>query len=168
MTLVDDIRAAVEPVVAARGCSLYDVEVSGTGRGSVLRVLVDRAGGIDLDTVARVSEDVSHTLDHAPATSGLRGPYALEVSSPGLERPLRRPEHFTGATGSLVSVKVRATDVPARRIRGVLVAFDGEVCEVALDDGTTERIAFGDIVQARTVFEMPAARSKQAKEVAPR
>jgi ribosome maturation factor RimP len=168
MTLVDDVREAVAPVLARLGCSLYDVEISGTGRGSVIRVLVDREGGIDLDTVSRVSEEVSRTLDHAPATSGLRGPYALEVSSPGLERPLRRAEHFLGARGSLVSVKVRAGDQPARRIRGVLVAADDGACELALDDGTTERIALGDIVQARTVFEMPGARSKKTKEVAPR
>jgi ribosome maturation factor RimP len=166
MTLVDDITQAVAPVLAALGCSLYDVEISGTGRGSVIRVLLDRDGGIDLDTVARASEEISRALDHAPGTGALRGPYALEVSSPGLERPLRRPEHFLGARGSTVSVKVRAGDAPARRFRGVIVSADEDECELALDDGTTERVALGDIVQARTVFELP--RGKKTREVAPR
>jgi ribosome maturation factor RimP len=72
----------------------------------------------------------------------------LEVSSPGLERPLRRADHFRGAVGSTVSVKLAG-----RRVRGVLLAADDEAFELALDDGTEERILYADVAQARTVFE---------------
>ncbi len=168
MSLVEDIRELVTPELTARGCSLYDVEVAGTGRGAVVRVLVDRPGGIDLDTVARLSEVLSRALDHDPGATALRGPYSLEVSSPGLERPLRRSEHFRGASGELVSVKVKEDDGPARRLRGVLGAVDDTTCELTLDDGEVRRIALADVVQARTLFEWGSGARGKTKEVAPR
>jgi ribosome maturation factor RimP len=148
MTDVAAIVAAVEPVVGALGLDLYDVEVSGSGRAKVVRVLVDREGGVDLDAVGRAAEQISPVLDHEPVARVISGPYALEVSSPGLERPLRRPEHFRRAVGSTVSVKL-----PGRRVRGVLLAADGEALDLALDDGTEQRIPYAEVAQARTVFE---------------
>jgi ribosome maturation factor RimP len=148
MTDVAAIVAAVEPVVDALGLALYDVEVSGSGRSRVVRVLVDREGGVDLDTIGRAAEEISPALDHEPVSRLISGPYALEVSSPGLERPLRRADHFRGAVGSTVSVKLAG-----RRVRGVLLAADDEAFELALDDGTEERIPYADVAQARTVFE---------------
>jgi ribosome maturation factor RimP len=146
-TIVD----AVEPVVAALGLELYDVEVTGTGRALVVRVLVDREGGIDLDTVGTAAEAISPVLDSDQVARALPGAYALEVSSPGLERPLRRPEHFRRAVGSTISVKI-----PGRRLRGVVVEADDDSVELALQDGTTERISYTDVAQARTVFEWGA------------
>jgi ribosome maturation factor RimP len=147
MVIVD----AVEPVVAALGLDLYDVEVTGTGRALVVRVLVDREGGIDLDTVGTAAEAISPVLDSEQVARALPGAYALEVSSPGLERPLRRPEHFRRAIGSPISVKI-----PGRRIRGVVLEADDDSFELALDDGTKERISYTDVAQARTVFEWGA------------
>ena len=86
-----DIRDLVGPVVDALGCRLYDVEVAGSGRQRTVRVLVDRDGGVDLDTVTAATHAISPALDDA---DGLAGPFLLEVSSPGLERPLRRREHY--------------------------------------------------------------------------
>lgn len=142
---------AVEPVVAALGLELYDVEVSGTGRALVVRVLVDREGGIDLDTVGTAAEAISPVLDSEAVSRALPGAYALEVSSPGLERPLRRPEHYQRAVGTTISVKT-----PGRRIRGTVVEADDESFELALEDGTQERISYTDVAQARTVFEWGA------------
>ncbi len=142
---------AVEPVMAALGLELYDVEVTGTGRALVVRVLVDREGGIDLDTVGVAAEAISPILDRDQVARALPGAYALEVSSPGLERPLRRPEHFRRAVGSTISVKT-----PGRRTRGVVVEADDDSFELALDDGTKERISYTDVAQARTVFEWGA------------
>jgi ribosome maturation factor RimP len=146
-TIVD----AVEPVVAALGLELYDVEITGTGRALVVRVLVDREGGIDLDAVGTAAEAISPVLDSDEVARALPGAYALEVSSPGLERPLRRPDHFRRAVGSTISVKT-----PGRRIRGVIVEADDEAFELALDDGTKEQISYTDVAQARTVFEWGA------------
>ena len=145
---------AVEPVVSALGLELYDVEVSGSGRATVVRVLVDRAGGIDLDTVGVAANAISPVLDTETVARALPGPYALEVSSPGLERPLRTPDHFRRSVGATVSVKV-----PGRRTRGVVVEADDEGFALAVDDGSRERISYTDVVQARTVFEWGAKKA---------
>ena len=113
------ILDAVEPVVAALGLELYDVEVAGTGRALVVRVLVDREGGIDLDTVGSAAEAISPVLDRA--------------------------------VGDTISVKT-----PGRRIRGVVVEAGDDSFELALEDGTHERISYADVAQARTVFEWGA------------
>ena len=95
---VERVRAVVEPVVAAADLDLYDVELA----GGTLRVLVDRAGGVDLSVLGDVTRGVSEALD---ADDPLPGRYTLEVSSPGLERKLRTPEHFAAALGKQVRVR---------------------------------------------------------------
>jgi ribosome maturation factor RimP len=154
MTDVAAIAAAVEPVISALGLELYDVEVAGSGRSKVVRVLVDREGGVDIDAVGTAAERISPVLDDAPLSVVLPGPYALEVSSPGLERPLRRPDHFRRAIGSQVSVKV-----PGRRVRGVLVDADDDSFEIVSEDGTEQRIPYADATQVRTVFEWGAEKA---------
>jgi ribosome maturation factor RimP len=155
MVDVDVIVRSVAPAVAAIGLDLYDVEISGSGRARVLRVLVDREGGIDLDGIAAATEAVSPLLDAPPLDAAIPGPYALEVSSPGLERPLRTPAHFAGARGTTVSVKIRAGDDahPTRRVRGVVGETDDSGFDLVLDDGSTQRLGYGEVAQARTVFE---------------
>jgi len=151
MTDVAAVADAVEPVVRALGLELYDVEVAGSGRAKVVRVLVDREGGVDLEAVGTAAEHISPVLDDESMSKVLTGPYALEVSSPGLERPLRRPEHFRRAIGSTVSVKT-----PGRRVRGVLTAADDDGFVIACDDTTEERVSYTDAAQVRTVFEWGA------------
>jgi ribosome maturation factor RimP len=148
MTDVAAVADAVEPVVRDLGLELYDVEVAGSGRAKVVRVLVDRDGGVDLDTVGRAAERISPVLDGERMARALPGPYALEVSSPGLERPLRRPDHFRRAVGSTVSVKAGG-----RRVRGVLTSADEDAFVIVCDDTTEERIPYADAAQVRTVFE---------------
>jgi ribosome maturation factor RimP len=150
---VDTIVVQLRPAVASLGLDLYDVEVTGSGRGRVLRVLVDREGGVDLDAIADATHAVSPLLDAAPLDAVIAGPYALEVSCPGLERPLRTPAHFARAVGETISVKTRATDQGgARREHGVVASADDTGFELTVD-GTTERIAYDAITQARTVFD---------------
>ena len=150
---IETVVRSVEPVVGALGLTLYDVELSGSGRARVLRVLVDRPGGIDLDGIAAATEAISPALDRPPLDALLPGPYALEVSSPGLERPLRTPVHFATAVGETVSVKSRDDAGVAHRVRGTVTTAGDDAVELTLDDGQVERIAFDAIVQARTVFE---------------
>jgi ribosome maturation factor RimP len=159
---VETIVRELGPAVAALGLDLYDVEISGSGRARVLRVLVDRAGGVDLDVIADATQSISPLLDAAPLDAVIAGPYALEVSSPGLERPLRTPAHFARAVGEVVSVKTRATDDhAARRVRGTVESADDSGIDLTVD-GATERIAYDAITQARTVFEWEST-SKSAK-----
>jgi ribosome maturation factor RimP len=152
---------AVEPVLAGLGVDLYDVEIVGQGPTRILRVTIDREGGVDLDAITAATEALSPVLDHDPdAASTLRGSYTLEVTSPGLERALRTPEHFHRAVGAIVSVKT-GVGPDARRRRGTLVTSDDAGFELVADDGTRERLSYEDVVQARTVFEWgPAPKSK--------
>jgi ribosome maturation factor RimP len=146
---VTAVRDALAPIVAGLGFGLYDVELNGTGAGRTLRVTIERAGGVDLDAITEVTRAVSPVLDAEPA---LAGSYLLEVSSPGLERALRTPAHFTGARGDAVSVKFRTGEGNTVRLHGVLVDADDRGCVVEADDGRHE-IAYDDITQARTVFD---------------
>ena len=150
----ETIVAAIEPVLATLGLEVFDVQLTGSGRARTVRVIVDRDGGVDLDAITAASERVQPALD---ALDDL-GPYALEVSSPGLERPLRRPEHFRRAVGETVSVKVRDADGEVRRLRGDLVSTDESGVTVAVaDTNSGEHVDFDQIIKARTVFEWGAA-----------
>ncbi|MFI5045725.1 MAG: ribosome maturation factor RimP [Acidimicrobiia bacterium] len=155
MTEHSAIVEAVTPLLSARGLELYDVEVAGAGGARVVRVLVtasSEAAGLDLDAIASATEAISPALDAPEVAPHLPGPYALEVSSPGLERPLRRLEHFRGAVGELVSVKRDGEP----RERGTIVTVDDDGIELEHSDGTTARVAYDEISQARTVFEWGA------------
>ena len=93
---------------------------------------IDREGGVDLDTIAEMSERISRRLDVEGFSPG---PYALEVSSPGIERPLRRPEHFRRAVGRRVRVKTIAALEGARNHVGELLGADDEAILVATEGG---------------------------------
>ena len=115
---VTAIRAELAPIVESLGLTVYDVTLTGGAR-STLAVLVDRPGGVDLDALEIATRTVSAALD---AMDPVHGRYLLEVSSPGLERPLRTSEHFAGAVGETVSCKARDAEGHVERIRGTLVA----------------------------------------------
>jgi ribosome maturation factor RimP len=158
------IAAEIRPAISSLDLELYDVEITGAGRARVMRVMIDRDGGVDLDAITRATEAIMPILDASSIDDTLAGSYTLEVSSPGLERPLRRPEHFQGAIGSTISVKFRSGDSPTRRVRGVVTAAVDDACDVLLDTGETEHITYDDIVQARTVFEWgPQPKSRPTK-----
>ena len=143
MSVVDTVRELIEPLVTSQGLEVVDVE-HGPG---LLRIYLDRVetGGIDLDTITRASEQISDLLDvHDPVP----GRYTLEVSSPGLERPLKTPAQFQRFVGTVVNVKVRSHVEGERRFQGPLTAADDETVTVA---GRT--LAYADIEKARTVFE---------------
>ncbi|HSO95923.1 MAG TPA: ribosome maturation factor RimP [Acidimicrobiia bacterium] len=167
---VATIAPAIDTVVVAHGLELYDVELAGPPRSRSLRILVDRDGGIDLETISAVSDALSRALDADPTVAQVcPGRYTLEVSSPGLERRLRTPAHFRRALDSTVSIKTSTGDAPLRR-RGHLVAADDDGIDVEFDTGR-ERLAYRDIVQARTVFEWgpsPKPGTRRNREVASR
>ena len=146
MAIVDRVRQLVAPLAAAASVDLYDVE----HHGGVVRVLVDADGGIDLDAIARLSRSVSRALDDHDV---IPGRYTLEVSSPGLERPLRTPEHFRRVTGSDVKVKTQADFDGPRRLTGTLEAVGDDGVELRSSDGATFWIAYEQLASARTVFE---------------
>jgi ribosome maturation factor RimP len=152
VSVPERVLSVIEPVVAAQGLELFDVEQN----GGVLRVTVEREGGVDMDAIAATTRAVSRALDeHDP----INGRYTLEVSSPGLERPLRTPAHFAWAVGRPVSVKTVPNHPAGRRLSGTVTAADDASVTIALDaaadgaPGETVTLALTDIEKARTTFE---------------
>ena len=148
-------------VVEELGLELVDVELS----GGTVRVTVDRDGGVDLDGLAEANRAVSGLLDRLDP---MPGRYTLEVSSPGLERRLRTPAHFTRARGEMVSLRLLPGTGESRRLEGRLVEADDSGVRVdgpAIPGGSAH-VAYETIERARTVFEWgakPAPSPSRAK-----
>lgn len=147
----DELVRAFEAPCRALGLDLDDVELHGT----TLQVTVDRpGGGLDLDLLAEVSRTLSAYLDEHDELAP-PGRYELEVSSPGLERRLRRPAQFARALGARVSARTLPGTEGERRVEGTLTSADdkGFVLELA---GGPRRIAYRELDRARTVFDWEA------------
>lgn len=144
-----DVEALVRPVLEASGLELWEVTYRKEGGRMVLRVTVDREDGLDLDTISQVSERLSRRLDLEDF--GPRG-YALEVSSPGLERTLRTPRHFERSVGRRVKVRTVEPVAGSKTHQGALVSADAEAIVVAAAGGEL-RVPYGDVASARTVFD---------------
>ncbi|GAB3361829.1 ribosome maturation factor RimP [Modestobacter lapidis] len=133
----DRLTAAVEPVVTAAGYDLEELVVRAAGQRSVVRVVIDRDEGTSLDDVAEVSRAVSEVLDADEQDAG-RAPFVLEVTSPGVDRPLTAPRHWRRNAGRLVTVEVgpetAREQVTSRLLR---VTDDGVV--LAVEKGGTKK-----------------------------
>ena len=128
--LRDTLTALLRPVVEELGCVLWEVEcAAGRGNGFV-RLYIDAEAGVTLDDCERVSRAVSEVLDREDPVAGQ---YTLEVSSPGLERPLRTAEHFARFVGETVFVELAQPLDGRRRYSGPLVAAGAETIEVDVD-----------------------------------
>jgi len=146
MSAAERVRELVVPLVDAAGLDLYDLELA----GGTLRVLVDREGGADIDVISTLTRAVSRALDeHDP----ISGSYMLEVSTPGLERPLRTPAHYVGAIGATVKVKTRPGIEGDRRVEGTVTAADDVAVTVRDASGAERAVRYDDIERARTTFE---------------
>ncbi len=150
MGALEEVRDLAEAVARRRSLQLWDVVMAGDRGRPVVRIYLDAEGGVDLETVAEVSEEISRGLD---LRDPIQGRYTLEVSSPGLERPLKSPEHFARSVGSRVVVKT-SQDVGAgrRRIEGEIVQADQQGVLVAAD-GDRVFVPYEAVRSARTVFE---------------
>jgi ribosome maturation factor RimP len=148
---VTTIRDELAPIVASLDLSVYDITLTGGDRPT-LAVLLDRADGehgVDLDALETATRTISAALD---AMDPVHGRYLLEVSSPGLERPLRTAAHFAGAVGEIVTCKTRDAEGHAARLRGVLTAADAASITITTDAGD-HTVALDAVDAARTVFE---------------
>jgi ribosome maturation factor RimP len=143
------LQAVVEPVVSAAGYDLEALSLKRVGRRHQVRVIVDSDDALNLDTVADISRDISTALDEAEESGGdlLAGEYDLEVSSPGIDRPLTLPRHWRRNIGRLVKVTVADRAVVGR----VTVADDSGV---ELDvDGQPRRLAYTELGPGRVQIE---------------
>lgn len=145
--VVARVVALVQPILDDLGMFLYDCEHA----GGTLTITVDKEGGVLLDELALVTRLVSRELDHEDPVPGR---YTLEVSSPGLERRLRRPEHFARALGSAVTIRLAHPVDGVRRIDGTILAASDDHVTVQLEEpGAGQReVAYADIDRAKTVF----------------
>jgi len=135
----------IEPIASDFGCELVDVDYA----NGVLKVIIDEEGGLNSQTLVDVTKAVSRMID---AEDPIPGRFTLEITSPGVERPLKKPAHFRRSVGEGVTIKTMP-DVPGeRRVEGTLTGADDYGVTVANGDGERS-IAYGEIRTARTVFE---------------
>jgi len=151
MGMTENVRDLVLPILATHEVDLYDVDV----QGPLVRVVVDRAGGVDLEVLSSVTRAVSRALD---AADPIGHRYTLEVTSPGLERPLRTPEQFARAVGEVVKVKTKPDVEGERRVEGVLSDADSD--GITVGDRT---LAYHEIERARTVFEWGTEKKRERR-----
>jgi len=150
---VSGIASLLRPSFAHLGIDLVDVQWSGHGRGAVLRLVIDRAGGVTLDDCERASNTASAVLD---VNDPIDHPYRLEVSSPGAERPIRRAEEWTAAVGRRVNVRLREGDSELV-LEGRLASIACGEAEIEVRDRrTTRAVAFSieAVVAARIVVDI--------------
>jgi ribosome maturation factor RimP len=135
----------VEPVIDAAGLELIDVEYQREPHGWVLRLFIDRQEGVGLDDCARISRVISDLLD---VNDPVPGAYHLELSSPGLNRPLRRPEHFKKQVGQVITLRTLAPVGSRRKFKGILLAADDS--QITLEcGGQTHEIQLSNVEKAR-------------------
>jgi ribosome maturation factor RimP len=148
------VAKAIEPVVLGHDVDLEDVTLKAAGRRTVVTVVVDADGGVDLDRVADISRSISDVLDADPEL--LPGAFVLEVTSPGVDRPLTLPQHWRRARTRLVNISLTSGDVVVGRITD----SDGDSVTITHDDGTVESVALGDVRHAVVQVEF-AARAEE-------
>jgi ribosome maturation factor RimP len=153
VSALDEVRDLAEAVARRRSLRLWDVEFGGRPGSSVVRVFVHggEGDGVDLDTVAKVSEEISRALD---LKDPIPGRYTLEVSSPGLERSLRTPEHYQRSIGDKTVIKTTEIVVGnSHRIEGTIRDAEPKHVVLELEDELTVEVPYERIKSAKTVFE---------------
>lgn len=150
VSALEEVRGLAEAVTRRRSLRLWDVEMGGVPGRTVVRVFVDADGGVDLDTVAEVSEEMSRGLD---LRDPIAGRYTLEVSSPGLERNLRSPEHFAASIGRHVVVKTKDKLVgDSHRVEGTVGGAGPTSFSITTNKEEVD-VPYSAVKSARTVFE---------------
>ncbi len=134
-TLRQEVREVVEPILQSQGFELVDLEYQRESRGWVLRIYLDREGGITLDDCAGVSHEVGAVLE---VKDVIPNTYVLEVSSPGLTRPLKKPEDFNRFQNRLVKIKLYKPLDGRRNFKGTLLGLEGETVRVEVDQQVFE------------------------------
>ena len=145
------VRALAEPLLGERGLDLVEAEFRRESHGWVLRIYLDKPGGVTLDDCQHVSEELS---DHLDVEDFIDHPYHLEVSSPGLDRPLTRPADYVRFAGQAARIATRE-DVDGRHnFRGRLAGLQEQAVLLDLPDGTRASIPFESILRARLEPEL--------------
>jgi len=141
LNIIDSIKDIVESF----GVSFYDTEIVTENDHKIFRVFITSKEGISLDMCAKISDMLSPILDLNPP---IRGNYFLEVSSPGIERKLKKLEHFSTSIGELALITLYSTD----KIRGEILKVEDNNITIKEEDGELATIDFSDIQKAKTYY----------------
>jgi ribosome maturation factor RimP len=147
--IVDRVRAIAEPIVSDEGMELADVEYRRESKGWVLRLYLDKEGGVTLDDCSRISQEVGRSLD---VEDFIQIPYALEVSSPGLTRPLKTEKDFLKYRHSLIKVKTLDPIQSRRQFKGRLLGVSANQIEMEVE-GRIFQIPLSNVVKANLEVE---------------
>ena len=151
----DQIEAELTGPLGALGLDLEAVEVTPAGKRRILRVAVDKDGGVTLDDVAEGTREVERVLDDSDVMG--EHPYTLEVTSRGVDRPLTHPRHWRRNADRLVKAALLDGDT----VTGRIVSSDDDA--VRLDvDGTTRELAYADVAKALVQVEFNRPKAKEA------
>ena len=147
-TVLERVASLVAPIISDLGLDLYDLDFA----GGTLRVTLDtppgQESGVSLDTIAIATRLIGRELDHSDPVPGR---YTLEVTSPGLERPLRTAAHFARETGKEIAVRLVAAIDGRRRVQGLLVRSDASTATVVVD-GAEFTFPIDQVERAKTIF----------------
>lgn len=159
-TQIDRLRGLLEPLAGAHGLDLEEVTITPAGKRRVLRVVVDSDDGVELDTCAELSREISPVLDDSDVMGG--APYVLEVTSPGADRPLSELRHYRRAVGRLVKIQLREGGELITRVLAVDDSgLDTEVPGVKGRKPTERRVSFEEIAKARVEIEFSRKDKKE-------
>ncbi len=149
--ILDQIRQLLDPILGSLGLTLWDMEFQKQGPKWLLRIYIDREGtGVTLNDCEAVSRDFGAILD---VEDVVPHSYTLEVSSPGLDRTLTKPEHFIRFSGSSVKVKTYQQINGQKVFHGKLLGLTGDVVDMELETGAVMKIRLSDIAKASLVVE---------------
>lgn len=147
--IIKKVWELAEPVILSLGLELVDVEFQRERQGWVLRLYIDRPGGVNLGDCVRVSEILSDLLD---AKDFIHHAYHLEVSSPGVDRPLKKKEDFSRFAGDKVKIQMSEPIEGRKNFTGLLRGYEGEDVLVEID-GKVWRLPYGKIKKANIKYE---------------
>ena len=147
--LLEEIRQVTEPVLQSEGLELVDLEYQREAQGWVLRFYIDREGGVTVEDCAEVSGELGAVLE---VRDLIANPYVLEVSSPGLTRPLKKPEDFKKFQNRLVKIKTFEPIDGRRNFKGILLGLEGEKVRLEME-GQLYEIRLEGITKANLEIE---------------
>ena len=148
-SIEDRVETLITRKINELGYELYDVEYAKEGKNYYLRVFIDRPDGIDLNDCEKVSDNINELLDEADY---IKEQYFLEVSSPGIERILRKDKHFKNNIGNVVEIKLFKPINKEKKIIGNLKDFNKEIILVENESNETQ-IDRKNIAQIKTVYD---------------
>lgn len=147
--LLEEVRQVIEPLLQSQGFELVDLEYQREPQGWVLRIYLDREGGVTLDDCAEVSGEIGAVLE---VKDVIPNPYVLEVSSPGLTRPLKKPEDFNKFNNRLVKIKLYEPLEGRKNFKGTLLGLEGEKVRLEIE-GRVYELPLQGIAKANLEIE---------------